>query len=234
MGMKDTGRPDSWPRLLAFAANVAAAGNPSTYRRGLPVGSLLDGDGSASVTFEPLPRAGEKRPRHGPRRLLTSALAATVLIAGSHRPSSASSVTDAAIRQSIEAVAAQDLRLENTQVSARVSGGEVILFGQVRLYRQKMLYEQIAWQVAGVAEVDNEIRVEPTQPVAAADLERQVLRIIQDQPRFRGSGINVAVANGHVRLAGLFDEPSDVLFLKHKVAELEGVVGIEIEPRFKV
>jgi osmotically-inducible protein OsmY len=93
--------------------------------------------------------------------LLPRVVAGAILLAILGTPSIASAHTDAGIRQSIEEAAAQHTRLENTRFSVRVSGGEVVLFGQVRLYGQKLLLEQIAWRTAGVAAVDNEIRVEP-------------------------------------------------------------------------
>ena len=65
------------------------------------------------------------------------------------------------LRQRIEAQARNDKRLEGTRVVVAVQDGGVVLSGSVWLYRQKMLYERIAWRTYGVVEVDNEIQVEP-------------------------------------------------------------------------
>jgi osmotically-inducible protein OsmY len=166
-------------------------------------------------------------------RILT-VLAPVILVAARGVPAIAAASDDVTIRQAIERAAAQDTRLEGTHVSVRVRDGEVILFGSVRLYLQKMIFERLAWRTMGVTEVDSEIRVEPILPLPPAAIERAVRRIIKDHARFHGSSLSVRVADGHVHIAGSFHDPSDVLFLKLRVAEIEGVVAITIDPSFAV
>ncbi|MFB3123292.1 MAG: hypothetical protein ACE10H_14025 [Candidatus Binatia bacterium] len=43
-----------------------------------------------------------------------------------------------------------------------------------------------------------------------------------------------AEISGAVVLRGTFEHTRDVLFLKHKVAGIEGVIAIEIQTRFNV
>ena len=137
------------------------------------------------------------------------------------------------LAERIEEQARQDERLVGTRVAVAAERGDVVLSGTVRLYGQKLRYEQIAWQTAGVRDVENEIRVVPLMPVDDAEIERQVVGILHPSRRFHGAGIRVEVSGGFVRLAGTFHDPADVLFLKHLVADVEGVVDMEITVRFQ-
>jgi hypothetical protein len=46
------------------------------------------------------------------------------------------------------------------------------------------------------------------------------------------SKIEVAVKKGAVNIRINLDHPSDVLFLKHRVAEIDGVISIDIQVKF--
>jgi hypothetical protein len=46
--------------------------------------------------------------------------------------------------------------------------------------------------------------------------------------------IKIRVEGGAVTLEGTFQHPRNVVFLKHKVAALEGVVAIQIHAQFNV
>ena len=144
-------------------------------------------------------------------------------------------VSAASDRELLERIAIQthhDQRLEGTQVHVVVQDRQVILSGTVSLYSQKMLYEQIVWQTPGVVEVDNEIRVVPRRPVADAEIARHIHTMIKGHPRFQHAEITVDVTQGAVCLSGTFHDPGDVLALKHQVAEIEGVIRLEIMARF--
>jgi hypothetical protein len=97
-----------------------------------------------------------------------------------------------------------------------------------------MTYERIAWQTLGVLEVENEIRVVPLMPLAAAAIERKIRKIVKTYPRFHGAKVEIRVREGSVFILTTFEHPRDVLFLKHRVAEIEGVITIEIEASFRV
>jgi osmotically-inducible protein OsmY len=170
----------------------------------------------------------------GMRRRRRTHLALVILVTVLGVSAIAAANDGATIRQAIEGARAQDTRLADTHVGVRVRDGEVILFGSVRLYLQKMLFEQLAWRTVGVTEVDSEIRVEPVHRLPSAAIERQIRRIIKEHERLHGSGLNVRVVGGRVYLSGSFHDPSDVMFLKHRVAEIEGVVAITIDPKFAV
>ncbi|MEE9145813.1 MAG: BON domain-containing protein [Candidatus Tectomicrobia bacterium] len=148
--------------------------------------------------------------------------------------SPARALSDDVLRQRIEKRAHNDERLEGTRVVVAVQDGGVVLYGSVWLYSQKMLYERIAWRVYGVAEVDNEILVEPRVPVPDQEIKSMILNMLPKHQRLQEAGISVTVTKGHVHLHGTFRNPGDVLFLKHRVAEIAGVIHIEIEVQLVV
>ena len=141
-------------------------------------------------------------------------------------------LSDKLIQQRIEKETGDTFRLRGTKVDLAVEDGYVVLYGTVSLYIQKMLYEQIAWKTEGVVEVDNEIRVVPGLAQSDADIERKTVEVVQTYRRFQGVNIIVSVKAGTVHIRITLDHPSDVLFLKHKVAEIDGVVSINIQAKF--
>lgn len=138
---------------------------------------------------------------------------------------------DDVLRERIQEQARQDKRLAGAQAVVQVQNRDVILSGKVRLYLQKMLYEQIAWHTQGVGEVDNEIRVVPEVPATDDAIKAIIMHLFIDYEQFHASEIAVQVKEGHVRLSATFREPGDVLVLKHRVADIEGVVAIEVDAR---
>jgi osmotically-inducible protein OsmY len=141
---------------------------------------------------------------------------------------------DRALAQRIEEQTRQDESLAGTRVIVHARQGAIVLSGMVRLYSQKIRYEQIAWESPGVREVENEIRVIPALPLSDAEIARRIVAMAQEDQRLHGAGVKAEVNEGFVRLVGTFDHPADVLFLKYRVAEIEGVVGMEIDARFRV
>jgi osmotically-inducible protein OsmY len=138
-------------------------------------------------------------------------------------------------REILEHIAVQthhDERLEDTEVHIVVQSGQVILSGTVYLYSQKMLYEHIVGRTPGVVEVNNDIRVVPRLPVEDAEIAEHIRTLIKNHRRFQNAEITVEVTEGAVSLSGTFSEPGDFLFLKRQVAEIEGVIRLEIMARF--
>jgi len=125
-----------------------------------------------------------------------------------------------------------DERLEGTEVHIAVRGGQVVLSGTVYLYSQKMLYEHIVERTPGVVEINNDIRVSPRLPVEDAEITAHIRTLIKGHQRFHNAEITVDVTEGAVSLSGTFHDPSDLRFLKHHVAEIEGVIHLEIMARF--
>jgi osmotically-inducible protein OsmY len=139
--------------------------------------------------------------------------------------------SDRELRERIGIQTHHDKRLEGTQVHVSVQDGQVVLSGTVYLYSQKMLYEHIVWRTPGVVEVDNEIRVVPRLPVEDAEIARHIRTLMKDQQRFQNAEITVHVTQGAVSLSGTFHDPGDVLSLHHQVAEIDGVIRLEILAR---
>ena len=138
-------------------------------------------------------------------------------------------------REILEHIAVQthyDERLEDTEVHIVVQGGQVVLSGTVYLYSQKMLYEHIAERTPGVVEINNDIRVVPRLPVEDAEIAGHIHTLLKGHKRFQNAEITVDVAEGAVSLSGTFYDPGDFLFLKRQVAEIEGVIRLEIMARF--
>ena len=165
------------------------------------------------------------------RKLFILALAA--LLGMAHAPQ-ALALSDKTIKQRIEDAAAETPELKGTKVGVAVEDSYVVLYGEVRLYIQKMTYERIAWQTMGVVEVDNEIRVVPVVPLADAAIERKIREIVETHRRFQGVQLKIRVQEGFVFILATLEHPRDVLFLKHRVAEIEGVTAIEIDASFNV
>ena len=142
--------------------------------------------------------------------------------------------SDQIIKQAIEEEAANTPELQSTGVRVAVEDRSVVLFGSVRLYLHKMLYELIAWQTPGVVEVDNEIRVVPQAPLSDAAIERKIWEFVKLHEQFYASEMKVTVKSGAVFLDGTFSHPQDVIFLKKYAAAIEGVIAIDIEVAFRV
>ena len=140
--------------------------------------------------------------------------------------------SDKVIKQRIEDQVADTLSLRKLKVDLAVEEGYVVLYGTVGLYIQKMLYEQIACKTEGIIEVDNEIRVVPRSAQSDAVIERKIMALAQTHRRLQGVNIIVTAVNGAVQIRNTLDHPHDVLFLKRRVAEIEGVIDINIQAKF--
>ena len=157
-----------------------------------------------------------------------------IIVSGIAHAQAALAMSNKIIKQRIEDEAADTLSLRETKVDLVVEDGYVVLYGTVGLYIQKMLYEKIAWKTKGVVEVDNEIRVVPGLPQTDKAIERKIMELVQTHRRFQGVEVNVTVKEGAVHIRTTLDHPRDVLFLKSRVAEITGVISINIQAKFFV
>jgi osmotically-inducible protein OsmY len=153
-------------------------------------------------------------------------------LVGSQVFASGEAAGDRDIREHIAVQTHQDERLEGTEVHIVVRSGHVVLSGTVYLYSQKMLHEHIAERTPGVREINNDIRVVPRLPVEDAEIAGHIRIMIKDHQRFQNTEMTVEVTEGVVSLSGTFYNPGDIVFLKHQVAEIEGVIRLEILARF--
>jgi len=161
------------------------------------------------------------------------AYALAILLVTAH---AAQSMThrDEWIKLAIETEIAKSPELGGVQVRVLVEDGNVILLGAVRFYIQRMQIEKIAWKTEGVVEVENEAHVVPQAPLSDVEIERKILEITTEHDRFHGARIKVEVKEGSVSLNGTFRHPRDVIFLKHRVAEIAGVISVQFEIAFRV
>jgi len=53
--------------------------------------------------------------------------------------------------------------------------------------------------------------------------------IIKSDGRFVDTNLELEVTAGLVRLRGMFQDPTDVLALKHRIASIPGVLDVEID-----
>ena len=81
-------------------------------------------------------------------------------------------------------------------------------------------------------EVDNEIRGEPVLPATDDSIKRRVMEILLAHESFADIDAAVTVEAGFVFIRGIFKDPHDVQSLKHKVAEIQGVIEIHIQAEF--
>ncbi|MEW8691408.1 MAG: BON domain-containing protein [Candidatus Thiodiazotropha endolucinida] len=157
--------------------------------------------------------------------LLTAALFQTA-------PVIAKTLCDDTIQHEVERQIGESGKLRSTVIEVHVKERVVVLTGQVWLYEQKLISDRIAWTTPGVFEVDNEIRVIPKTPMSDANIERKIRKIINADEQLRVSDVKINVANGEVVLIGSFLSLHDPSRLKHKVAEIEGVIEIRISAVF--
>ena len=155
-----------------------------------------------------------------------------LLVLALFQVTSALARSDDFIQREIEAQIAESTMLRGTQIEIHVEQRLVVLTVEVRLYEQKLIADRIAWTTTGVFEVDNEIRVVPKLPLSDADTERKIKAIVSADEHFRAAGVLVKVNNGEVLLEGSFLNLRGASQLKHKVAEIEGVVDIKISATF--
>jgi len=132
------------------------------------------------------------------------------------------------IRQRILDQVATHTALGSSKVKIYTEDGFVLLTGTVHLYSHKMNYEKIAWKTTGVTEVENEIVVKALFPLSDTVIKEKIRMILMDCECFHGGKHMVQVARGVVSVTGVFFHPRDVQFLKGKIAEIDGVVAINI------
>ncbi len=169
-----------------------------------------------------------------PLRALPASRGAVLILAlllatpghGSEHPEAAE---DAELRTRIEAQLAALPDRQGAEIRVAVRDGQVLLHGRVRLLEHSLRAERVTWKTAGVVDVENEVRVVSNGIGGDAAIERQVRTIIKSDGRFVDTNLEIEVTAGFVRLRGMFQDPSDVLALKHRIASISGVLDVEID-----
>lgn len=140
--------------------------------------------------------------------------------------------SDGLMKSEIKVKIMQSKLLRKTQIEVQVDQRLVVLTGQVRLYEQKLIAGRLAWTAAGVFEVENDIRVVPTVPVSDSAIELKIRKIIKADERFIAATLEFSVKDGEVQLSGTFANLHDPSRLKHKIADIEGVLDITMHAGF--
>lgn len=120
------------------------------------------------------------------------------LPAGAPRASGDDQTLQATFEQLLEV----DPRLAAGEVNARVESGRVTLEGTVGDLAGKRCAEELAWSLAGVRAVENELLVSPTQRVEDDELKDAIEDAFARHALLSGSGIDVDVDGGRVTLSG--------------------------------
>jgi osmotically-inducible protein OsmY len=120
------------------------------------------------------------------------------LPAGAPRASS----DDQALQATFEQLLEVDPRLAAGEVNARIESGRVTLEGTVGDLAGKRCAEELAWSLAGVRAVENELLVSPTQRVEDDELKDAIEDAFARHALLSGSGIDVDVDGGRVTLSG--------------------------------
>jgi osmotically-inducible protein OsmY len=120
-----------------------------------------------------------------------------------------------------------DNRVDATDVSVQVIDGNVTLKGTVSSYSAKLAAESNALMIEGVVSVDNELVVEPAEPIANdAFLAARAENVLKWNPDFHVANLAVQVIAGVASLEGQVD----ALWEKHRAEELvmniNGMIGV--------
>ncbi len=138
---------------------------------------------------------------------------------------------DGEIKQAVKESITKNEQLKGAEIVVGVEQRLVVLTGHVRLYEQKLVAGRIAWSTPDVFEIDNEIKVIPKKPLTDAEIISKVKQILKKYPMFQNMNPKINVEKGIVSIEGIFSKISAPMFLRHKVAEIEGVIDIKIIPQ---
>ncbi len=168
------------------------------------------------------------RLRQAPGWICVSAFAIALVLASAVQGEEAVG-EDEALRDRIEAKLEGLPEREGAEIRVAVRDGRVLLQGSVRLLEQSLRAERATWKTDGVIDVENELRVVRAGPIDDSAIERQVRKVLEADGRFVDTKLELDVVAGLVRLRGLFEDPADLLTLKHRIASIPGVLGVEID-----
>lgn len=82
--------------------------------------------------------------------------------------------------------------------------------------------------------MDNEIRIVPKMPLSDEQIKEKIRMIVKADDHFHVALLDIRVNKGNVFLKGSFFDFRDPSRLKHKVAEIEGVLDIRINATFLI
>lgn len=113
--------------------------------------------------------------------------------------------SDEAIQQAVVEELAWDPEIQKTDVGIAVNEGVVTLTGTVNSFFMKWMMERVAFRVAGVEGVINDIRVQAILVVTDADIAGAIRSALEADPQVPADLIQVQVDRGVVTLTGEVD-----------------------------
>jgi len=72
----------------------------------------------------------------------------------------------------------------------------------------------------------------PRLPQSDTAIERKIKELVLTHRRLQGVNVIVTVEAGAANIRATLEHPRDVLFLKRRVAAVDGVISIEIQAKF--
>jgi osmotically-inducible protein OsmY len=123
-----------------------------------------------------------------------------------------------------------DTRIDAAKVNVTVNGGVATLSGEVPTFGDLSAARMSAWQIAGVVDVIDELRVAyvtpPTLPTDG-EIESRVNSILLWDPVIQDADVSVTVAGGIVTLEGVVNTHWKRRLVEEKIAGIRGVLNIE-------
>ncbi len=134
--------------------------------------------------------------------------------------------SDGRIAARVQEALEHDPRLRPQGISVAVRHGVVTLGGTVGRYLDRMAAAEDAWQVEGVEEVRNRLRVEPDRIRSSEEIATDVAEALARDERFNARGIVVEVAEGIARLSGTVATGAERRVAEEHAWRTEGIVDV--------
>jgi osmotically-inducible protein OsmY len=124
--------------------------------------------------------------------------------------------------------------LRETEVSAAVEQGIVILTGSVRTKAEKIAVETVAKTVRGVRALANDLEVKPWRARSGTEIARDVFKALGEHIFLAAEDIRVTVRDGCVILEGRVRQDLHKLLAEAEAKRVRGLLGVsnllEVEP----
>ncbi len=140
--------------------------------------------------------------------------------------------TDDTIKTKIDNRLLWNTYIDSTDVDTKVNAGFVELEGSVDAYWKKIRAEQLASDVDGVIDIQNEIAVVPTESIVDKAIAEDITSALDRNLNVDVDDVNVRVKNGEVTLTGTVPSWSAYRSTINAAEFTAGV--IEIEDNLKI
>ncbi len=139
----------------------------------------------------------------------------------------ANELTDRQITQHVCDAFAQDLALNRRRFDAQAVEGVVTLTGLTDNLEEKRLAGVLAWWVPGVADVDNQIVVDPEQYGDDGDLADSIRHVFDKDVLVDPGRVGVKVQEGTVTLVGTVGSEEERMAAEHDTYYVWGVRNVD-------